>query len=1055
MRNFFVLLSFCSLLHSTLSAFTTRTDAYGYHQVFIAPFAVGPLPSATTPALKLQEPVSNCSCEKSGTPSLTEQPYTELLRAIYHKGYSDYKNASVNALRVLRARSISLYVESRRVLHDVVYNSLMLALVFALSLMWCTICLTLRLLWEFLLPVSGLMCIVYCTYFVSRFVMRVFGPILQVGMWLRQGAISALRLFQHKKDNGDEMSIPGFKRYSFLQKPPKGSIVEVLFADNSHAGYASCVRLYNGDNALLTASHVLSAGSKLRSTKTGMSVACSLFKPIVLDEVYDFALLLGPPNWEGLLGVKGAQFHTARQVAKGPVNFYYLTSDGEWECSNAEIVGTHDKKWVSVLSNTTKGHSGTPYFSGKTILGVHKGYDPKGPSVNLMVPIPALPGLTSPNHVFESPEPKGSVFSEDVAEEITRDFEAVMAKWSAAEARADPFLDKLRPQGKGSYKSKTGIQWEDVEDDGDERFHAAADSFSGKRVKPTRRRIRGGCPFGLSHPAARAKRFAETASRGFGSSSQCIESGGEGDRKVVREGNEEAQTKEARQAWRKGQAEGFRHFFDSFYRWEVCTTSEKEGAIAGFQPCGRLNHRYPQKPIGTSEWGKSLIQEHPDLETKTRGFGWPQKGAEAELKSLRLQAARWRERSSSAKCPTGAERERIIQRTVESYKHVKTEGPLCCSTGELSWNNFVEDMKTAVSSLELDAGVGVPLIVHGMPTHRGWVEDANLLPILAQMTFDRLEKLSKVNCDGLTAEELVQQGLCDPVRLFVKGEPHKQSKLDEGRYRLIMSISLVDQLVARVLFQNQNKREIALWRAIPSKPGMGLSTDGQVEDFLVSLSELLGKDVSEVLSNWHDLILPTDCSGFDWSVSDWMMEDEMEVRNRLTLGCTPLLVRLRKSWLTCILNSVLCLSDGSLIAQRVPGVQKSGSYNTSSSNSRIRVMAAYHCGASWAIAMGDDALESRDGDLSKYAEMGFKVEVSKQLEFCSHIFQSRSLAIPVNANKMIYKLIFGYNPECGNVEVVSNYLCACFSVLQELRHDQDLCQLLYKWLVTPVLPQKI
>nr|BBL52491.1 P1 [Persimmon polerovirus] len=479
MRNFFVLLSFCSLLHSTLSAFTTRTDAYGYHQVFIAPFAVGPLPSATTPALKLQEPVSNCSCEKSGTPSLTEQPYTELLRAIYHKGYSDYKNASVNALRVLRARSISLYVESRRVLHDVVYNSLMLALVFALSLMWCTICLTLRLLWEFLLPVSGLMCIVYCTYFVSRFVMRVFGPILQVGMWLRQGAISALRLFQHKKDNGDEMSIPGFKRYSFLQKPPKGSIVEVLFADNSHAGYASCVRLYNGDNALLTASHVLSAGSKLRSTKTGMSVACSLFKPIVLDEVYDFALLLGPPNWEGLLGVKGAQFHTARQVAKGPVNFYYLTSDGEWECSNAEIVGTHDKKWVSVLSNTTKGHSGTPYFSGKTILGVHKGYDPKGPSVNLMVPIPALPGLTSPNHVFESPEPKGSVFSEDVAEEITRDFEAVMAKWSAAEARADPFLDKLRPQGKGSYKSKTGIQWEDVEDDGDERFHAAADSFSG------------------------------------------------------------------------------------------------------------------------------------------------------------------------------------------------------------------------------------------------------------------------------------------------------------------------------------------------------------------------------------------------------------------------------------------------------------------------------------------------------------------------------------------------------------------------------------------------
>ncbi|BBL52497.1 P1 [Persimmon polerovirus] len=480
MRNFFALLFFCSLLHSTQSAFTTKTDAYGYPHVFIAPFAVGPLPAATTPALKLQEQVSNCSCEKSGTPPLIEQPYTELLRAIYLKGCSDYKNASVSVLRASRERLSLLYAESRRILRDVVYNSLMLALVFAISLMWCTICLTLRLLWEFLLPVSGLMLFAYCTYYLCRLVMRVFGPVYQLGLWLRQGAISALGLFQRSKgSNGDEMSIPGFKRYSFLQKPPKGSIVEVLFADNSHAGYASCIRLYNGDNALMTASHVLSAGSKLRSTKTGMSVACSLFKPIVLDEVNDFALLLGPPNWEGLLGVKGAGFHTAKQIAKGPVSFYYLTSGGEWECSNAEIVGTHDKKWVSVLSNTTKGHSGTPYFSGKAILGVHKGYDPKGPSVNLMVPIPALPGLTSPNHVFESPEPKGSVFSEDVVEEITRDYEAIMAKWSAAEAKADPFLEKLKVKGKGSYKSKTGIQWEDVEDDGDERFQAAADSFSG------------------------------------------------------------------------------------------------------------------------------------------------------------------------------------------------------------------------------------------------------------------------------------------------------------------------------------------------------------------------------------------------------------------------------------------------------------------------------------------------------------------------------------------------------------------------------------------------
>jgi len=113
-------------------------------------------------------------------------------------------------------------------------------------------------------------------------------------------------------------------------------------------------------------------------------------------------------------------------------------------------------------------------------------------------------------------------------------------------------------------------------------------------------------------------------------------------------------------------------------------------------------------------------------------------------------------------------------------------------------------------------------------------------------------------------------------------------------------------------------------------------------------------------------------------------------------------------------------------------------------------MAAYHCGASWAIAMGDDALEAPDTNLDKYKELGFKVEVSGELEFCSHIFKSPDLAIPVNANKMLYRLINGYNPECGNTEVIMNYLNAAVSVLHELRHDKELCKQLEQWLISDV-----
>lgn len=421
---------------------------------------------------------------------------------------------------------------------------------------------------------------------------------------------------------------------------------------------------------------------------------------------------------------------------------------------------------------------------------------------------------------------------------------------------------------------------------------------------------------------------------------------------------------------------------------------------------------------------------------------------------MQLQAARWLERAQSAQIPSKEQRERVIQKTVEAYASCRTNRPAATARDVLSWPDFLEDLKEAVHSLELDAGVGVPYVGYGLPTHRGWVEDPKLLPVLSRLVFDRLQKMSEISFESMTAEELVQAGLCDPIRLFVKGEPHKQAKLDEGRYRLIMSVSLVDQLVARVLFQAQNKREIALWRAIPSKPGFGLSTDGQTQEFLNLLANQMSTTAEDVVARWREYLVPTDCSGFDWSVADWMLHDEMEVRNRLTVQNNELTRRLRACWLRCISNSVLCLSDGTLLAQRVAGVQKSGSYNTSSSNSRIRVMSAYHCGASWAMAMGDDALESVDTDLSVYKQLGFKVEVSGELEFCSHIFLSPTLAVPVNRAKMLYKLIHGYNPGSGNLEVISNYLNACFSVLNELRSDPDFVALLYSWLVTPVLPQK-
>nr|WNA22035.1 P1-P2 fusion protein [Strawberry polerovirus 1] len=930
-----------------------------------------------------------------------------------------------------------------------------------------------------------------------------------------------------------EKRVEGFIDRRIPHKPPHKSVLHIIYGNQTEAGYASCIRLLDEGQsmALLTAAHVLRdpCNKFVYSLRTKNSISISNFTPVYWDVEGDVVVLKGPSNWTSVLGCTPAHYATADKVSKSNVEWYRY-EDGEWYMHNAEITDVYDTgsaPSAAVHSITEFGDSGTPYFCGKVIQGVHTGGAIKD-NCNILSPLPPIPGLFSMRYITESPKPKGRIFSdEDIADFVERAQSLIKFKSATGMNWSDMLDDNSLPPVPIYKESKILSEEEDVVEDylsqrvspplttptisaekaipeeesavdeyiahftGPKYILESSGNRDGQSRLPKQRRgnkvkccIEYGetgeptcshadpattcycyrkshlkCPwrkwnseFGRpNHPTTRncGRKDRQQESAGGGSTSDNAASP-----------TKEAQTQ--RETWRKEQADSFREHFKSLYQWEVSAATPE---IAGFRNSGKLPQFYHPKGKVDSNWGRTLAATYPELAEHVKGFGWPEAGAKAELKSLALQASRWLERAQLAKIPSEAERERVIKRTVCEYRACQTSTPQCARQSKLSWEGFQNDYKEALSSLELDAGVGLPYIKHGLPTHRGWVEDPTLAPILAQLVFDRLQLLSETEFADMSPEELVKAGLCDPIRLFVKGEPHKQSKLDEGRYRLIMSVSLVDQLVARVLFQNQNKKEIALWRAVPSKPGFGLSTDEQTKDFISCLSKTVSGAIDssskldskisedEVVQNWPRYIVPTDCSGFDWSVSAWMLEDDMEVRNRLTRNNTELCRRLRGGWLHCISNSVLCLSDGTLFAQTTPGVQKSGSYNTSSSNSRIRVMAAYHAGASWAMAMGDDGLESPDTNLDVYKNLGFKVEVSDRLEFCSHIFERPDLAIPVNVNKMLYRLIYGYNVGCGNEEVVCNYARALYSVLNELRHNPELVSKLAVWL-SPVEPQK-
>ncbi|WCJ13279.1 putative RdRp [Poaceae Liege sobemovirus] len=377
---------------------------------------------------------------------------------------------------------------------------------------------------------------------------------------------------------------------------------------------------------------------------------------------------------------------------------------------------------------------------------------------------------------------------------------------------------------------------------------------------------------------------------------------------------------------------------------------------------------------------QAAVATFPELAT----LGWPDRGSAAERRSLLFQAGRFR----STEAPRGLQE--ACHRLAARYPHTK---PRACFREE-PWR--YEDVRDQVSKIACSqeinrkASPGVPLSVIAQSNGQvlDWASD-----LVVQAVVERLHVLAAVDPrqHGWGPQELVMRGLCDPVRLFVKQEPHTQQKIDQGRFRLISSVSLIDQLVERMLFGPQNTMEIATWFKNPSKPGMGLATEAQVS---LLWADLKTKHAAHPAAE-------ADISGFDWSVQDWELWADLSMR--IELGGFPSLMRRAAiSRFYCFMNSVFQFSSGEMVAQVEPGLMKSGSYCTSSTNSRIRCLMAELIGSPWCIAMGDDSVEgwthnakeaySRLGHTCKeYYPCGVNLDGSlARVNFCSHLFTDRA-----------------------------------------------------------------
>lgn len=267
-----------------------------------------------------------------------------------------------------------------------------------------------------------------------------------------------------------------------------------------------------------------------------------------------------------------------------------------------------------------------------------------------------------------------------------------------------------------------------------------------------------------------------------------------------------------------------------------------------------------------------------------------------------------------------------------------------------------------MAEVNMDGSPGVPLVALGTTNSRVLEFHRRLVLDLVCERLVLLRSTPLEDVDRLPAEELVRRGFCDPIRLFVKNEPHADSKARVGRWRLIMSVSLLDQLVERVLCSEMNKAEIANFDSLPVKPGMGFS-DEQVN----AIGDHLG-----------DMEVPTssDVSGWDWSVTGEELRWDA-LRRAISSGADSKseYTRMLLNRSVCLGRSVISFSDGTMVAQRFDGLQKSGSYNTSSGNSWIRCASAWLSGAKDVMAMGDDCVDDR-GDPAIVSRLGHVVKES-------------------------------------------------------------------------------
>lgn len=264
----------------------------------------------------------------------------------------------------------------------------------------------------------------------------------------------------------------------------------------------------------------------------------------------------------------------------------------------------------------------------------------------------------------------------------------------------------------------------------------------------------------------------------------------------------------------------------------------------------------------------------------------------------------------------------------------------------------------------------------------------------------------------------------DPIRVFVKPEPHKEEKIQEGRFRLISAVGMTDAMLDRIMYG---------WLG-----AQVLSTVGRTP-ILIGWSPLGGgaRLMTSLFSGKKTRGL--DKRAWDWSIMPEMLLFLRDFIETLAIGAPQWWLDWhRDRWEKLFRDAVLEFGDGMQVRQPGWGVMKSGCYLTIILNSIAQLV--YHVVVCRALGLdpfsldlaviGDDEtienfeqFAAYEREMRKRRALLKDSEPSEVIQFAGFCFyqdpQYGSYALPEYWQKHVFAIT--HAPEDKLVDMLRSY----------------------------------